>query len=342
MTSPIMPSQYRSPLGALGLVPFEVRQLIYSHLLDTRPHEARFLRNYQPVTSRSRRAQMRKAHIRKYVYRLDTRILYTSRMLYKETSAFLYNHNPIVRVRMPNIEIRYKDGIQSREVPGPIHSPMLHCFGPFEDRQNIASQCRRHSMDITAQHACRNRKHVTIFVTATQLTHVVFWLSSVGLVNETSKSILKMQIQLHHGHHANKLITLWTQLIYFQPIIWDVPLEARGCAEAVKHAIQTSTTTENRSEMYEDYIKMIHLHLSPFLFLTKADYETRAENLHEVFEYALGRLSVVRGPLCSRRNLNDLATLRYICSFGRRTCERASAKAGMERHVANGGVEPGY
>jgi hypothetical protein len=129
-------------------------------------------------------------------------------------------------------------------------------------------------MDIDVEHQAQKRKYQSIIVTASQLPQVVFWLSSVGLAGKSSSIVApELRIKLHHEHHARDLISPWAELIYYQSVVFDIPLRVAGPEKAIVDAIRTRSTVEDPFELYERWIQMLFSQMEVFQHLLKTDYQ---------------------------------------------------------------------
>jgi hypothetical protein len=109
--------QYELGLGSLRSLPFEVREMILSHLLDARFDEGYDARSpahqADPEEQQSRDSEHDGVRVESHttgspdgsdhqrVYKMSTEILRASKALHIEASSYLYNTNGMLRIKIP-------------------------------------------------------------------------------------------------------------------------------------------------------------------------------------------------------------------------------------------------
>jgi len=117
ITMNLSPAEYDLGLGSFGCLPYEVREMILSHLLDARLDEGDYARSPSSQGDSEEQHSGDPQHDggrvdlhptesleglgHKRGYKLNTEILRASKAFYLEASNYLYNTNGMIRIRLP-------------------------------------------------------------------------------------------------------------------------------------------------------------------------------------------------------------------------------------------------
>ena len=177
----ITPAQYDLGLGSLRCLPYEVREMILGHLLDTRPDEGYYPRD-QGLTAKEQHSRILGhdggtddlyangsiEEFRHSPYKLCTEILRASKAFHIEASNYLYNRNGMIRIVLPMFNDDPRD---------PMDFNPFSCHFECDDAATLLA-CQRFVLHVDVKFADSDPHNNAYFaVSSSQANAVIKYLS---------------------------------------------------------------------------------------------------------------------------------------------------------------------
>ena len=214
----LTPAQYDLGLGSLGRLPYEVREMILSHLLDVRLHED--YHNRESARENCSREEHSPNNLKKYSaeglwcpkgeYGLNTEILHASKALHIEASNYLYNSNGMIRLKIP---------IRNTGVYDPFRFDPFFFFFQSKNANILASQNFLFDVDVDFTDPDVHAQHYYIALSTYQAHTVIHYLSWL-LVNDEEGCEIRITLPLRteSAHAIKKFLTPWLRLLQWRTV----------------------------------------------------------------------------------------------------------------------------